>query len=191
MTAKKAYQILIELRGSQPKIWRRLLISPQMSLYDLHRTIQLAMDWDNSHMHHFIKNKKIYALRTPWDDYWEEMGCIDYSEMKVSDLLKRKGSRMLYEYDFGDSWYHDIIVEKTNVESTHKTLPVCLEGENNSPPEDCGGIWSYMNILEILKDPEHEEYDEWVEWMSEDFDPTYFDKDKLNKRLALLSEDDE
>lgn len=180
---KKTYQIQIALKGSKPKIWRRILVPSDLLLSDFHKVIQTTMGWTNSHLHQFIKNRTFYARRMPDDYTWEELNNVDYKEIKISDLLKKEKEKIVYEYDFGDSWEHEIILEKILPIDEEKKYPVCLTGKNNCPPEDCGGIWGYSDLLEILKHPDHEEYEEYSEWLGEDFDPKYFDKDKINKML--------
>ena len=180
---KKTYQIQIALKGSRPKIWRRILVPSDLLLSDFHKVIQTTMGWTNSHLHQFIKNRTFYARRMPDDYTWEEMNNVDYKKLKISDLLKKEKEKIVYEYDFGDSWEHEIILEKILPIDEEKKYPVCLTGKNNCPPEDCGGVWGYSDLLEIVKQPDHEEYEEYSEWLGEDFDPKYFDKDKINKML--------
>ncbi|GMT46199.1 MAG: plasmid pRiA4b ORF-3 family protein [bacterium] len=180
---KKIYQIQIALKGSRPKIWRRILVPSDLLLSDFHKVIQTTMGWTNSHLHQFIKNRTFYARRMPDDYTWEELNNVDYKEIKISDLLKKEKEKIVYEYDFGDSWEHEIILEKILPIDEEKKYPVCLTGKNNCPPEDCGGVWGYSDLLEIVKQPDHEEYEEYSEWLGEDFDPKYFDKDKINKML--------
>ncbi len=178
---KKIYQIKIALKESKPKIWRRLLVPSDLLLSHFHEVIQVTMGWTNSHLHQFIKNKTYYTEKMIGDDLWDEMGNIDYSGMKISDLLKKEKDKIIYEYDFGDSWKHDITLEKIEESEINDYRPICLTGKNNCPPEDCGGIWGYNDMLEILKQPDHEEYEEYVEWLGEEYDPKYFDKNEINK----------
>jgi len=180
---KKTYQIQIALRGSKPKIWRRILVPSDLLLSDFHKIIQTTMGWTNSHLHQFIKNRTFYTRRMADDDFWGEMDNVDYSKIKISDLLKKEKDRVIYEYDFGDSWEHDIILEKIDANGENKYIPTCLTGKNNCPPEDCGGIWGYADMLEIIKHPDHEEYEEYIEWLGEEFDPKYFDKNEINEML--------
>ncbi len=180
---KKTYQIQIALKGSGPKIWRRILVPSDLLLSDFHKVIQTTMGWTNSHLHQFIKNRTFYAKRMPDDSTWEEMDNVDYKKIKISDMLKKEKERIVYEYDFGDSWEHEIILEKILSIDEKRKYPVCLTGKNNCPPEDCGGVWGYSDLLEILKHPDNEEYEEYLEWLGEDFDPKYFDKDEVNKML--------
>ncbi len=56
----------------------------------------------------------------------------------------------------------------------------------NCPLEDCGGVWGYSDLLEVLKNPQYEEYDELVDWIDDiEFDPEYFDKDEVNELLRM------
>jgi hypothetical protein len=145
------------------------------------------MGWTNSHLHQFIKDQTFYAKRYPDDDTWEELDNVDYAKIKISDLLKKGKEKIVYEYDFGDSWEHDIILEKILPYDQNIRYPVCVAGKMNCPPEDCGGVWGYSDMLEILKNPDHEEYDSFIEWLGEEFDPESFDKEAINK--MLLTED--
>ena len=181
---KKTYQIQISLRGSKPRIWRRILVKSDLLLSDFHNIIQTSMGWTNSHLHQFIKDRIFYSCRMSDDDFYEDMDNVDYSKMRIADLLNKEKDKINYEYDFGDGWEHDIVLEKIYSNGDHKNTPVCLTGKNNCPPEDCGGIWGYYNMLEILKQPEHEEYEEYIEWLGEDFGPKYFNKEKINEKLA-------
>jgi len=182
---KVTYQIKITLKGSKPKIWRRILVPSDLLLSDFHKIIQTTMGWTNSHLHQFIKNRTYYTKRMADDDLWDEMGNVDYSKIKISDLLKKEKDRIVYEYDFGDGWEHDIILEKIEDKGMNENIPICLTGKTNCPPEDCGGIWGYSELLEILKHPDHEDYEEYVEWLGDEFDPTYFDKNEINEKLKM------
>ncbi|MCC5917960.1 MAG: plasmid pRiA4b ORF-3 family protein [Cryomorphaceae bacterium] len=175
------YQIHISLRESQPNIWRRFVIPSNLSLRDLHKVIQITMGWTDSHLHQFIKDGAYYTERFPDDDYWGELNNIDYDGISVSALLTAEKEKIVYLYDFGDGWEHDLVLEKITPEVC--TQPLCLDGKNSCPPEDCGGVWGYEDMLEVLKQPEHEEYESYIEWLGGTFDPTHFDKDEVNKLL--------
>jgi hypothetical protein len=179
----KIYQIQISLNGFKPKIWRRLLIPSDLLLADFHKIIQTSMGWTNSHLHQFIKNQTFYTERMPGDDTWEEMNNVDYEKIKISDLLKKEKEKIVYEYDFGDGWEHDVLLEKILPVDEKLKYPVCLAGKMNCPPEDCGGVWGYSELLEILKHPKHEEYDSYIEWLGGEFDPERFDKEAVNEML--------
>ena len=179
---KKIYQIKVNLRGSKPNIWRRILIPSEMLMSDFHYVIQATMGWTNSHLHQFIHDGEYYAKRIPEEFMVDDFG-IDYENMKVSDFLTREKDKMIYEYDFGDGWVHDIVLEKITDPDPEQFYPVCIKGKMNCPPEDCGGVWGYADMLEILKDPAHEEYENFSEWLREDFDPGYFNRNEINAKL--------
>lgn len=184
MTEKVIYQIQISLKGSKPKIWRRVLIPSDMKLSGLHKVIQTTMGWTNSHLHQFVKDRTFYTEKMKDDDTWDDMDFVDYKKMKVADLFMFEKDRMVYEYDFGDSWEHDIRLEKILPFEKDQKLPVCIKGNMNCPPEDCGGVWGYMEMLEILSQPDHAEYKDYKEWLGEEFDPGYFNLDEINHMLS-------
>ena len=112
---------------------------------------------------------------------------VDYSELKLSDLLKKENDKISYEYDFGDGWLHDIVLEKILDPDPGVFYPQCVAGKRNCPPEDCGGPYGYSNFLKIIFNPRDKEYKEMIEWAGGKFDPESFDKEAIND---LLKEDD-
>jgi len=184
---KQIYQIMIELKNSKPKIWRRVLVPSNLLLSDLHKIIQTSMGWQNSHMHQFIKDGEYYAANSDYVDMGDDDFSVDYKKIKISDLLTKVKEKMIYEYDFGDGWEHDVLLEKILPVDKKINYPICTDGKMNCPPEDCGGVWGYADMLKILKQPKHKEYEEFVEWLGDEFDPEYFDKDEVNE--FLQSED--
>lgn len=181
--ATKIYQLQIVLKGSKPKIWRRLLVSSDLFLSEFHMVLQTTMGWTNSHLHQFIKNRTFYTVRMPDDDSWGEMDNVDYEKIRIDDLLKKENEKIVYEYDFGDSWEHDVILEKIHPSDDEFKYPICLAGKMNCPPEDCGGVWGYADMLAVLKQPDHEEYENYIDWLGDDFDPKYFDVEEVNEML--------
>jgi len=97
--------------------------------------------------------------------------------------MKKEKDVLLYEYDFGDGWEHEIILEKIIEEDEKNQIPRCIDGKQNCPPEDCGGIWGYEDLLKVIKDKKHDEYEEMMEWLGEEFDPDYFNINEVNKLL--------
>ena len=177
----KTYQIQIELKGVKPKVWRRVLLPSNLYLTDLHEIIQATMGWTDTHLHQFTRNGIYYVPSIQKDEIWGDDDGVAYEEIKISDLLKNEKDKIVYEYDFGDGWEHNIILEKKLPYDKNAQDVICIKGKNNCPPEDCGGVWGYANMLEILKQPEHEEHENYIEWLGEEFDPTYFDKDEINE----------
>ena len=105
----------------------------------------------------------------------------------LSGLLGRVGSKAIYTYDFGDSWEHSIVLEKRLPVDPNTTYPVCTDGQLACPPEDCGGIPGFYDLVEALHDPNHERHEEMLDWIGDDFDPQAFSVDKVNRMLAPLS----
>ena len=177
------YQIQIALKEFKPKIWRRILVPSDLLLSDFHKIIQTTMGWTNSHLHEFNKDKLSYLKKSDNDLMWDDRYQIDYKGIKISDLLKDEKKKIFYEYDFGDGWSHEILLEKILPVDNKIKYPVCIKGKMNCPPEDCGGVWGYSDMLEILSQPNHEEHEEFIEAYGDDFDPEYFDKDEVNELL--------
>ena len=176
------YQLKITLKWSDPAIWRRVVVSADMSLERLHVLIQWVMPWTNSHMHQFIAGKTYYGAADPASsDLGVDM--INEEEYSVADLAPAAKKKFLYEYDFGDGWLHEVVVEKILPPDKAFKHPVCLAGANACPPDDCGGLPGFYHLLEILQNPKNPEYAEMEEWIGGDFDAERFDLEELNRRL--------
>jgi len=175
-----AYQIKLELTGSKPKIWRRLIIPANMLLRDLHKVIQTAMGWTNSHLHMFVKGKVM--LEPAIDSDFMESPGIDYTGYTIDRLLVAVNDKIRYDYDFGDGWEHTITLEKV-IKDYDGTLPVCTDGALNCAPEVVGGIWGFQGFKKAIKGPSHPEHGIYREWVGEHYDPEYFDMDEINEML--------
>lgn len=180
------YQLKISLQGIKPLIWRRIIVNEDFLLPDLHDVIQTVMPWTDSHLHQFKKGNQCYGI--PSEDDWGVVN--DYSDMTISDLLHKENDKLVYEYDFGDGWEHDIVLEKILSEGSKNTPCVqYVTGKNACPPEDCGGCWGYMRILKVLQNPQDEEYESMRDWMGleegDEWDPSDigFDKEDVNDEL--------
>jgi len=175
------YQFKVTLNESHPPIWRRFQV-PDCTLGELHEVLQVVMDWGNSHLHQFIVNRKYFGEATH-DDL--DMEVEDEDGIGLSDIYTGQNTpRIVYEYDFGDGWQHEIILEKILEPEPRVTYPCCLEGARACPPEDVGGIWGYAKFLEAISDPNHADHDEIVEWVGGEFDPEKFSVDEVNKKLG-------
>lgn len=177
---RKVFQIKISLVGSKPPIWRRLQIPNSLSLDELHNVIQDAMGWFNCHLHQFEKDGVRYGIVD--DDFGDELK--DETGYRISELLKREKDALVYEYDFGDGWEHKVVLEKILPLDSVKNTVKCIAGKRACPPEDCGGIWGYRNLVEVISDSKHPEYDEIIEWVGDEFNPEYFDLSKTNEILS-------
>jgi hypothetical protein len=176
------YQLKITLRDSKPPIWRRVMVPSKFSLYKLHEVIQIAMGWTNSHLHQFVIDGQRYSIPSP--DDWEPV--VDERRYSLSQIASREKHKFVYEYDFGDSWEHEIIVEKISPPEAGMKYPVCIKGKRACPPEDVGGVWGYDSFLEAIHNLNHEEHDSYLEWVGGEFDPEEFNLDEINQALREM-----
>ncbi|HSW62151.1 MAG TPA: plasmid pRiA4b ORF-3 family protein [Dissulfurispiraceae bacterium] len=178
MNENKWYEIKIELKDIKPIIWRSFVVDSNILLPDFHKIIQTIMGWTNSHLHQFSKNDIIFS--EPDEEGFIES--INYKKIRLCEILKTEGDSIIYEYDFGDGWEHDIqlIKIKTDIESKY---PLCIGGERCCPPEDCGGPPGYEDLLKVLKNPNKKEYKEMIEWIGYNFDSEKIDITGINKKL--------
>ncbi|MFZ6012125.1 MAG: plasmid pRiA4b ORF-3 family protein [Bacteroidota bacterium] len=143
-----AIQIKVTLAGTSPAIWRRIVVPSAINFFDLHHILQISMGWKNSHLFEFqVGDYRIGFIDEEFEDSDE---LADALEVQVDLLLGNEKATCVYVYDFGDHWEHVLEVEKVEP-LLDLVLPACIEGELNCPPEDCGGIPGFMNLLEILK----------------------------------------
>lgn len=178
------YQFKITLLGSKPPIWRRIQVQG-CTLDKLHEHIQTAMGWTNSHLHQFEIKGQRYGDPELLDDGFDDCECADSTRTLVSEILPKTGKRFAfkYEYDFGDSWEHEVLFEGSPPVEAGKKYPLCLEGERGCPPEDCGGVWGYQDFLAAVADPKHEEHESMLKWVGGRFDPEKFDPAKATKEM--------
>jgi len=181
--AKKVpiYQIKVTLKDSKPPIWRRIQVPCNITLAELHYILQAVMGWWDYHLHQFIVGQTYYGV--PHPDYGLEMR--DESQVRLNQIAD-EGSKFVYEYDFGDSWEHVLLVEKALPPEPGQQYPVCVKGKRARPPEDVGGVWGYSDFLEAIQNPDHSEHDEYLEWVGGEFDPEAFDLDEINAALRDL-----
>jgi hypothetical protein len=183
-TASEApvYQIKVTLEHSKPPIWRRLLVPGDVTLEHLHYIIQVAMGWTNSHLHQFIVDGLYFG--EPHPDYGLEMH--DHRRIRLNAVTTEIGYKFTYEYDFGDSWTHTLLVEKIAEPEPGRQYPMCVKGKRACPPEDVGGVWGYEEFLEAISDPDHPEHEMYLEWIGGEFDPEAFDLEETNEMLREL-----
>lgn len=181
--AERVYQFKITLKDSQPPIWRRIQIK-DCTLDKLHERIQTAMGWTNSHLHHFKVGDQFYGDPLLMEENFEEFGYKDSTTTKISQILPRSGQRFRfeYEYDFGDSWWHEVLFEGCLRAEPGVRYPVCVEGERACPPEDVGGVGGYEEYQEAMADLAHERHEEYMTWRGR-FDPEAFDAGKATNRM--------
>ncbi|KAF0151421.1 MAG: plasmid pRiA4b ORF-3 family protein [Ignavibacteria bacterium] len=142
-------------------------------------------------------------MKDPVTDRLIEIGILDedidllYREVladhtvKISKYFNENNCKARYEYDFGDSWIHTVKFEKILQAAVDEKYPKCIDGKMACPPEDCGGIYGYYDLLKVLRNPKNEDYNEMLEWLGGEFDPKKFDPkdvvfDNPQKRFKLM-----
>lgn len=183
------YQLKIALKWSKPPIWRRVIVRGDMTLDHLHDVFQIAMGWTNSHMHQFIVGSGIdSAYYGRPDPMLADLGSETLNEKRytVADIAPAVKRKFIYEYDFGDGWEHDVVVEKILPPDPAFKHPVCIAGARACPPDDCGGIGGYYDLLDIIADPEHPEHENMMEWIGGEWKEEEFNGEDANRNFKRL-----
>jgi hypothetical protein len=178
------YQLKVTLRFTEPPVWRRLLVPARLTLEQLHDVLQTAMGWDNCHMHEFRIGDRHFGTPEPEDQFMEMPSVESERTASLSSVLQRLRAKITYTYDFGDGWEHSIVLEKRLAAAPEASYPVCTGGELACPPEDCGGIPGFYNLIEAIADPDHERHEEMIEWVGKDFAPQAFSVECVNLMLS-------
>ncbi len=180
----RIYQLKVTLRGSTSPIWRRIQIPANTALSRLHTILQVAMGWTDSHLHEFVVRDARYGCAdTEWDPLERPK---DERRVRLGQLLTAEKDKFGYEYDFGDSWEHDVLVEKILPPEPGVPYPRCIAGKRACPPEDVGGLSGYADFIKAIRDPKHEEHDDLLAWAGGTFDPEAFDLNAINARLRSV-----
>jgi hypothetical protein len=181
---ERIYQIRITLKDLKPPIWRRIQVK-DCTLDKLHEHIQTSMGWTNSHLHHFQINNKYYG--DPWliEEDGGERGYVNSTVTRLSSVIPKSGQRFAfeYEYDFGDSWMHEILYEGCLRADSAVSYPLCLEGERACPPEDVGGTSEYRKWVKVITNRDHRKRKEYLDWAGGWFDPEEFDAELATKSM--------
>lgn len=177
-------QFKIELSEIKPLVWRRILVPTDYNFWDLHVAIQDSMGWLDYHLHHFeIKGKgkkKEEKIGIPDFERLDDLPEVYPGwEIPVLQYYNDLGVRARYLYDYGDSWWHTIQLEGYLVKEKKLKYPICIDGERSCPPEDCGGISGYYEMLKTLSNPEDEDYEDMKTWVGKNWNSEKFDKDKI------------
>jgi hypothetical protein len=178
------YQLKVTLLGTMPPIWRRLLAPANVTLAQLHDVLQAAMGWQDCHMHEFSAGHRHFGKANPEDRLMEMPPVENERTVRLFGVLGRVGAKALYTYDMGDRWEHSIVLEKRLPVDPGTAYPVCTGGERACPPEDCGGIGGFYDLLDALRDPTHEQHEELQDWVGDDYDPDAFSIDEVNRMIA-------
>ncbi len=201
-SAKTVFRFRIELAESPVPIWRLIDVPENYTFWDLHVAIQDSMGWLDCHLHEFRAIRPKSRLRKPVGlPHDEEMldEVLPGWQVALAQFFQKPGDTMEYLYDFGDSWTHEVMLVGLVLAEPERRYPACIDGAGACPPEDCGGVWGYQRLLEVIKDEQDEEYEELVSWLrgarpdNWPFDPKRFDShsvrfDAPKKRLRMALE---
>lgn len=177
------YRFKIILRDTDPVIWRRIETT-DVTLEELHELIQTAMGWTNSHLHRFEIAGVRYTDPRFIEADFDDVDALNESDIRIGNLVSKHGAklRMGYEYDFGDGWRHEVVLEMVTPSEPGAKYPRCLDGERACPPEDVGGVYGFADYVEAITNPNHSEHGALLEWKGP-FDPAQFDAAKATRRM--------
>ena len=181
-------QIEVTLYRVRPEIRRRLLVPANARLDWLHAVLQVAMGWNNSHLHRFNVNGRLYSnTQHHFAEYEDDPVILEEADFKLGDVVYGEGAIFSYEYDFGDDWQHQMVVERVlPPDSGVPRAALCTDGQRACPPEDCGGSWGYEELLSALRNRRHPEHARMREWVGREFDAEAFDIAHTNLWLGKL-----
>lgn len=175
----RAYQVKISL--NELEVWRRVVFPADITFYGLHRVIQYSMGWFESHLYEFeVQSEKLvivdskeeaeelafYNSQPAYDGRVKEPKIFRTSRGVKIDRYLNESYPMRYIYDMGDYWEHEIVLEKV-IEDYEFVYPMCLDGDGACPPEDCGGVGGYLELLAVMSDCNHPDYEEIMEWLED------------------------
>lgn len=180
--ANSLYQLKVTLISSKPPIWRRLIVKDNIRLDELHFVLQTAMGWLDYHLHQYRVGDVYIGIPEPDLDFDVK----DERKIYLHDIISTPKNNFVYEYDFGDGWEHKIVLEKILPLDSFES-PTVIKGSKACPPEDCGGVWGYHDLLDIIRNSTHEDHESMLEWVGGEFDPDAFDMEAINKALWDLA----
>jgi hypothetical protein len=178
------YQLKVTLLGTKPPIWRRILVAADLTLAKLHKVLQIAMGWDDEHMHEFRAGQRRFGRPEPPGPFMRTSRVENERTVPLCAVLQKAGTKMIYTYDLGDSWEHSILLEKRLSAELNTTYPICTDGRFACPPEDCGGLPGYYDLLDALGNTSHPRHEELCDWIGGEFNPEAFSVHEVNRLLA-------
>src|SRR3989344_3087702 len=182
---QRIYQFKITLLNTKPPIWRRIQVPENYTFWDLHVAIQDSMCWEDYHLHQFEfsdvnkNNEVIIGLPDEESPPSFRQNILAVWEQPIAQWFTPEQSKAKYWYDFCDDWWHSVVLEKILPIEPGIAYPRCIAGKRACPPEDCGGPWGYLNLLEVLNNPKHKRFKELSDWLGKTFDSEYFEPEKV------------
>lgn len=195
------YQFKVTLSDILPPVWRRIQVPMQYTFWDLHVALQDSMGWLDYHLHMFRlpepHKKSVMEIGIPGDEM-DDVVTLPGWEIRIAEYITEPGNVALYEYDFGDGWEHELLLEGILLKEKGVKYPRCIAGARACPPEDCGGVPAYYQLLKTLGNPKHKEYRETIDWLKghaksyypyrpDEFEPekVHFDNPKRRWKIAF------
>lgn len=199
------HQLQISLNETNPQVWRNFKINSHVTFHQLHIAIQIVMGWRNCHPYEFetlmvpynmsenerllliqSESRKVYKIVPEIEDnYFDNNNLTPSNSIEIIDVLTEINSEIAYNYDFGDAWEHVIKVENI-IENEILLSPQCINGAMCCPPENCGGIYGFNNLLTIITNRKNPKFNETIKWLGNKFNPNAFNLLKVNKLLSLI-----
>lgn len=168
----------VSLRYVEPEVWRRIVVDSEMPLPKFASALERAMGWESTHLHSFDVGGVLFG-----NTEYDAPHFISEKAARVTHVLPRVESSLRWDYDFGDGWEHDVVVEAIEPLNPKAKHSVVLDGARACPPEDVGGPGGYQELLRVLNDPTNREHERMVSWAPKGFDPVVFDLVAANRRL--------
>jgi hypothetical protein len=178
------YELEITLADIEPPIWRRVQVPAEITMAELHHVIQIAMGWTDAHRHQYLVAGEVIGVPEADRPRDSATRLTDETTIRLVDLALAN-TRLHYQYDFGDLWKHQIVVQR--VLPHEGPVAVCLDGARACPPENCGGAGGYEELVDIMADPSHAEHAACLEWLDGALDTEAFDRERVNDLLTLRS----
>lgn len=176
--------VRIELKDTDPLIWRQVEAPTSITLKVLHDIVQIAIGWFDYHLWEFTIGEQRYGL--PMDEDWGTAPRKPATKVRLRDVLKAKRTVIDYVYDFGDYWEHRITVTDVRAGDAEIAYPRYLGGERAGPPEDCGGIPGFYALLKARNDPNDPDHAEATEYLG-DYDPDLIDAESIKYGLGRIA----
>lgn len=174
----------IELKDTNPLIWRQVEAPTSITLKVLHDIVQQTVGWFDYHLWEFTIGEQRYGL--PMDEDWGTLPRKTAAKVRLRDILKSNRTIIDYVYDFGDKWEHRIIVTDVRRGDPQLSYPRYVGGEGAGPPEDCGGVPGFYEMLDARADPQHPGHAEAVVWL-DDYDPELIDEEPIKYALIRMA----
>lgn len=178
-------RIRIDLKHSERQVRRQVDVPIAASLDDLHFIIQAAMGWEDEHLYEFVIREQRYQSPMRLDGY--QMRNVRNSlDAHLSDVIDEGIKRFSYIYDFGDNWEHELHLGQVRAAKEGEIYPCLVDASGRCPPEDCGGVWGYAQLIEAVQDPSRKANEETLDRYGL-FDPEDVDEPHLRGNLARLA----